>query len=72
MTPAPAQIRAAREAARLTQTQAAAVVYCELRVWQYWESGDRKMHAAFGELFSGSRPAAFGYLKFDCLPAARQ
>lgn len=50
-SPAPAQIRAAREAAGLTQTQAAALIYCTLRGWQNWEGGARPMHPAFFELF---------------------
>ena len=49
--PSPAEIRAAREAAGLTQSQAAALVRSGLRSWQQWESGDRKMHPAFWELF---------------------
>lgn len=49
--PAPEQIRAARTAAGLTQTQAAALIHCQLRTWQDWESGARRMHPAFFELF---------------------
>lgn len=49
--PSPAEIRAAREAAGLTQTQAAALIYCTLRGWQNWEGGLRPMHPAFFELF---------------------
>lgn len=49
--PPPADIRLAREAAGLTQTQAAALIHCGLRAWQKWEAGDRKMHPAFWELF---------------------
>lgn len=49
--PLPAEIRAARTAAGLTQTEAAAVIYCTLRIWQQWEAGDRRMHPAFWELF---------------------
>ena len=49
--PAAAQVRAAREAAGLTQTQAAAVVYGSLRAWQQWEASDRKMHPGLWELF---------------------
>jgi hypothetical protein len=36
--PSPAEIRAAREAAGLTQTAAAELVHAELRTWQHWES----------------------------------
>lgn len=50
-SPMPADIRAARDAANLTQSQAAAVVHSGLRTWQQWEAGDRKMHPAFWELF---------------------
>lgn len=49
--PLPAEIRAAREAAGLTQTAAGALVHTSLRNWQQWEAGDRKMHPAFWELF---------------------
>lgn len=35
----PAQVRAAREAAGHTQSQAAALVYRRLRTWQDWEGG---------------------------------
>ena len=49
--PSPEEIRAAREAAGLTQTDAAALIYCSLRGWQDWEAGERKMHPAFWELF---------------------
>lgn len=50
-SPAPDAIRAARAAAGLTQTQAAALIYCTLRGWQDWEAGKRAMHPAFFELF---------------------
>lgn len=51
MNPTPAEIRAARQEAGLTQTQAAAMVHTTCRVWQQWEAGDRKMHPAFWELW---------------------
>ena len=51
-SPTPDAIRAARAAAGLTQTQAAALIYCTLRGWQDWEAGKRAMHPAFFELFS--------------------
>ena len=44
-------IRAARQAAGLTQTQAAELVFSKLRAWQQWEAGDRAMHPALWELF---------------------
>ncbi|MBP3980887.1 helix-turn-helix transcriptional regulator [Acidovorax sp. JG5] len=50
-SPAPDAIKAARTAAGLTQTQAAALIYCGLRGWQEWEAGKRAMHPAFFELF---------------------
>jgi DNA-binding transcriptional regulator YiaG len=49
--PAPGDIIAARQAAALTQTQAASLVYGSLRTWQQWEAGDRRMHAGLWELF---------------------
>lgn len=54
--PAPAKIRQAREAAELTQTQAAELVYATLRTWQNWETEEgspehRRMHPAIFELF---------------------
>jgi DNA-binding XRE family transcriptional regulator len=49
--PAPADIRAAREAAEMTQTAAGAVIYASLRAWQQWESGERRMHPAMWELW---------------------
>lgn len=50
-SPTPDAIKAARAAAGLTQTQAAALIYCGLRGWQEWEGGKRAMHPAFFELF---------------------
>ena len=53
--PTPAQVREAREAAGLTQQQAADLIYSKLRTWQNWENEDatdgRRMHPAFFELF---------------------
>lgn len=49
--PTPAEIRAARELAGLTQTEAASLIYCSMRGWQEWEGGTRRMHPAFWELF---------------------
>ena len=49
--PSPAEVRAAREAAGLSQTAAAALIYCTLRGWQEWEAGNRRMHPALWELF---------------------
>lgn len=53
-SPTPAEIRAARESAGMTQTEAANVIYSTLRAWQCWESDGvaaRRMHPAFFELF---------------------
>lgn len=49
--PKPAEIRAAREAAGLSQTAAAALVYCTLSGWQRWEQGERRMHPAIYNWF---------------------
>lgn len=49
--PVPAEIRAARESAGLTQTAAGALLHTTCRTWQQWEAGDRRMHPAFWELF---------------------
>lgn len=50
--PAPEEIKAARAAAGLTQTQAAAVVYSSIKAWQTWEDGTRRMHPGLWELFN--------------------
>lgn len=50
--PKPDEIRAAREAAGLTQDEAAALIYCSGKSWQQWELGARRMHPAFWHLFS--------------------
>lgn len=49
--PSPKEIRAAREAAGLTQTEAGALIYKTLSAWRKWESGERAMDPAFWELF---------------------
>lgn len=49
--PAPADIRAARESAGMTQTQAAQLIYSTMRAWQEWEAGNRRMHPGLWELF---------------------
>src|SRR3546814_18715612 len=58
--PTPEQIRSARDAAGLTQTEAARLIHCTLRGWQDWEGGQRRMHPAFFELFTLKAPA-YGY-----------
>lgn len=50
-SPTPQEVKELRESLKLTQTQAAEVIYCSLRGWQQWEEGVRKMHPAFWELF---------------------
>lgn len=50
-TPTTAEIRAAREECNLTQSEAAELIHCTMRAWQQWESGERRMHPAFFELF---------------------
>lgn len=54
--PTPDEIRAARKAAGLTQTEAARLVFASLISWQKWEAGDRRMHPAFWELFRRKAP----------------
>jgi DNA (cytosine-5)-methyltransferase 1 len=49
--PTAGEIRAAREAVQLSQTDAAALIHASLGAWQKWEQGDRRMHPAFWELF---------------------
>ncbi|WP_423396037.1 helix-turn-helix domain-containing protein [Burkholderia sp. LMG 21824] len=51
VVPTPADVRAAREHAGLSQTEAGALVHVNVRSWQKWELGERAMHAAFFELF---------------------
>lgn len=62
--PEPNEIRAAREAAGLTQTAAAELVHGSLRTWQQWEAGDRRMHPGLWELFG----LKVGALKCGDLP----
>lgn len=50
-TPAPYEIRRARESAGLNIAQAAALIWCNRASWLRWESGERRMHPAFFELF---------------------
>lgn len=55
-SPTPAEIRAAREHAGLTQTEAAAKIRGSLRAWQNYESAEnepehRRMHPGLFELF---------------------
>lgn len=50
-SPTPSDIRAARQSAGLTQTDAGALIHCSANTWYQWEAGERNMHAAFWELF---------------------
>lgn len=49
--PTAAEIRAAREAAGLTQTAAAQLVWSTLRTWQDHEAGKARMHPAMWYAF---------------------
>lgn len=52
--PTPAEVRAAREAAKLTQEQAGALVHSSRIGWARWESEGqdaRRMHPGLWELF---------------------
>ena len=53
--PPSAEVRAAREAAGLTQAEAAALVHASTRNWQQWEQAEganvRRMHPGLWELF---------------------
>jgi putative transcriptional regulator len=56
LIPTPSEIKAARLAAGLTQTEAAKLIHSTLRAWQSWEaepgtSGHRAMHPGLWELF---------------------
>lgn len=51
MQPTTDQIKAARAKAKMSTTEAAAVVHKQARAWQRWESGDRAMCPACWELF---------------------
>ncbi|NMG64867.1 helix-turn-helix domain-containing protein [Azoarcus indigens] len=57
MKPSPGEVKAAREAAGLTQAQAAELVHATPRNWQQWEDATggtnaRRMHPGLWELFS--------------------
>lgn len=49
--PAPAAIRSARQAAKLTQEAAAEKVHSARRTWENWEGGVADMHPGLFELF---------------------
>jgi len=50
-SPTSENVRQARDAAGLTQTQAAALIGASLRSWQEWEQGKTKMHPGLWRLF---------------------
>ena len=50
--PSPADIRAARRAFGLTQSQAGALCGVTDRAWRYWERGEREMPKGMWELFN--------------------
>lgn len=47
----PDQIKAARQAARLTQREAAEKIQVSTRAWQQWEGGQRKMSETMWNYF---------------------
>lgn len=49
--PTPADIRAAREAASLTQDKAGELIFSTANAWQKWELGARQMHPAMWHFF---------------------
>lgn len=53
-TPAPAEVRAARAAAKHDVKQAATVIYGTAKAWEEWETdapGARRIHPAFFQLY---------------------
>ncbi len=50
-SPSPKTVRHARQAASLTQTDAARTVSASMRAWQQWEAGERAMPPGLFELF---------------------
>lgn len=51
ISPTPADLRAARRAAGLTQAQAAKLIHSKLRTWEDWEAGVAPMHPGLWRLF---------------------
>lgn len=49
--PSKEEIKEARKAAGITQTEAAVLVCTTCRVFQQWEAGERTMHAGLWKLF---------------------
>lgn len=60
-SPAPAEIRAARQAVGLTQRQAGALIYVSDETWRSWESGRNPLMPALWELWQ-MRAADTGWL----------
>lgn len=70
--PKPAEIVRAREAAGLTQQEAAALLYATWRTWQNWESNgpeNRRMPPAAWELFNAKVRARKMLAEGDISPA---
>ena len=50
-SPSPNEIKDLRNFFGLTQSEAASQVHVQLRAWQWWEAGQRKMPVGLWELF---------------------
>ena len=73
--PAPNDIKTAREAARLSQSEAAALVHATRRTWQNWEAAEgtanhRAMPPAAWELFEAKARRAAEEFERILTPAA--
>lgn len=73
--PTPALIKSAREAARLSQSEAAALVHASRRTWQNWESPEgsgnyRPIDPAAWELFEVKAQRAAEAFERILAPAA--
>ena len=51
-SPTPEMVKDARAESGITQKEASAMLHTSIRAYQQWESGARKMHATFWELFT--------------------
>ncbi|MBA9859505.1 XRE family transcriptional regulator [Ralstonia insidiosa] len=49
--PPPAEIKATRVRADISQAAAAKLIYKTTRAWELWEAGKRRMDPAFWDLF---------------------
>ena len=54
--PTPADIKAWRESARITQAQAAALLGYSVQAWEHWEQGRRPMRPVLFDLARRSAP----------------